>query len=133
MSARYPVLLSILCLAVLLVVVALRSWVTRTPAPAQQSIVQPQSEAAGVVGSMWAGTDSDGDYYKYYFQPGGVLHYQSPSGFYKDGSWTQDGNTIYMEMNKKYSEHKGTIKGLRMEGEAWNVQGHRWTWVAEKQ
>jgi hypothetical protein len=37
-------------------------------------------QAASVAGTMWAGTDSQGDYYEFHFQPDGALHYKSPSG-----------------------------------------------------
>jgi outer membrane biogenesis lipoprotein LolB len=91
-----------------------------------------ETNSGGVAGTTWAGTDSDGDYYEFHFQPDGSLHYKSPSGFYTNGTWKQDGDGIYFEMNRRFAEHKGTIKGNRMEGEAWNTKGHRWTWVVDK-
>ena len=94
------------------------------PAPAQE---------ASVSGTIWAGTNSLGNYMEYHFQTDGTLHYKSPSGFWKNASWKQDGNRIYMEMNDKYAEREGTITGNRMEGNAWNIRGLKWTWTAEKQ
>ncbi|OEU74963.1 MAG: hypothetical protein BA869_00065 [Desulfuromonadales bacterium C00003107] len=87
---------------------------------------------ASVVSTTWAGTDSDGDYYEYQFQTNGNLHYKSPTGFWKNGTWKQKRNEIYMETNNKYTERQGIISGNRMEGQAWNAEGRRWTWVAEK-
>ena len=84
-----------------------------------------------VSGTTWVGTDSDGDYYEYHFQPDGALHYKSPTGFYKKGSWKQDGDAIYMETNNKYSERQGQISGTRMTGNAWNIKGRKWTWQAD--
>jgi hypothetical protein len=98
----------------------------------QQSTVPGNSLTASVAGTTWAGTDSDGDYYEYYFQANGALHYKSPGGFYKNGSWKQDGDKIYMETNKKYAERQGLISGAHMEGKAWNVKGQTWTWQAQK-
>jgi hypothetical protein len=37
-----------------------------------------------------------------------------------------------METNHKFSERKGKISGVHMEGDAWNVQGHKWTWAADE-
>ena len=88
--------------------------------------------AASVAGTTWVGTDSDGHYYEYHFQAGGALHYQSPTGFFKNGTWKQDGDAIYMEMNQKYAEYRGRISGKRMKGRASNVTGKKWTWEAEK-
>jgi outer membrane biogenesis lipoprotein LolB len=84
-----------------------------------------------VSGTTWVGTDSDGDYYEYSFQADGALYYKSPSGFYKHGTWKQDGDSIYMETNDKYSEYQGRITGTHIEGNAWNVKDLKWTWVAD--
>ena len=85
-----------------------------------------------VAGSTWTGTDSDGDYYEYNFLAGGALHYKSPTGFWRNGTWKQDGSSIYVETNNRYTERKGIITGNQMSGDAWNVKGRRWTWVAKK-
>ena len=92
-----------------------------------------RSDVVSVSGTAWAGTDSEGDYYEYYFMSDGSLHYKSPTGFWENGSWKQDGSTIYMETNNRYTERIGTIRGDIMEGNAWNVKGRRWTWSAKKQ
>ncbi len=103
---------------------------------AQQTDRQPavpgHSRTASVAGTTWAGTDSDGDYYEYHFQADGALHYKSPTGFFKNGTWNQHGDEIYMETNKKYAERKGRISGTHMKGDAWNVKGQTWTWAADK-
>lgn len=91
-----------------------------------------RSDASGVAGTVWAGTDSRGDFYEYHFQRDGSLHYRSPSGFWKNGTWEQDGTKIYMETNKRYSERLGRISGDVMEGRGHNVQGERWTWRASR-
>jgi len=86
-----------------------------------------------VSGTTWVGTDSDGDYYEYSFQANGVLSYKSPSGSYTNGTWTQNGSSIYMETNNKYSEYQGRITGTHMEGNAWNIKDKKWNWVADLQ
>lgn len=102
------------------------------PPPNDRPVAPSESLAPSVAGTTWVGTDSRGDYYEYHFQPDGALHYRSPTGFWKNGTWRQDRNAIYMETNNGYSERQGLIIGTRMEGKAWNVEGRKWTWVAER-
>jgi len=85
--------------------------------------MQVKSNVESITGTIWAGTDSDGDYYEYHFKTNGALHYKSPTGFWKNGTWKQEENEIYMETNNKYTERQGIISGNRMEGQAWNVKG----------
>ena len=92
-----------------------------------------ETSVQSISGTIWAGQDSDGDYYVYRFCPDGSLQYTSPTGSWGNSSWSQDGSAIYMQRNNKYAEYKGTIQENRMEGEAWNRTGKRWTWSAEKQ
>jgi len=89
--------------------------------------------AMNLAGTTWTGTDSDGDYYEYSFQADGALYYKSPSGSHTNGTWKQNGSSIYMETNNKYSEYQGRISGTHMEGNAWNTQNRKWTWVADLQ
>jgi hypothetical protein len=89
-----------------------------------------------VTGTTWVGADSDGDYYEYTYLAGGVMHYKSPSGFYTNGTWQQVDDTIYMQTyymqtTKKYAERMGQIKGTHMEGNALNIVGRTWSWVAD--
>jgi hypothetical protein len=85
-----------------------------------------QSDVVSVSGTTWVGTDSDGDYYEYHFMSDGSLHYKSPTGFWKNASWKQEGSMIYMETNNKYTERNGTIRGHTMEGNAC-AELNRWT------
>lgn len=91
------------------------------------------SSVMSVSGMLWAGKDSDGDFYEYAFMANGDLYWKSPSGFCTIGTWKQDGDSIYMETNNKYSERQGEISGSHMEGKAWNVQNRKWTWLADYQ
>ena len=107
---------------------------TTSSKPASEPISEPVSDQIpSVSGTTWAGTNSKGEYYEYHFQQDGSLHYQSPSGYWENGTWAQSGNEIYMEMNNRYAEYQGIITGNKMEGNAWNVKGHHWTWTAEIQ
>lgn len=116
---------------IFVLLVALSGCATRPPT-VQQPVVPSESVSASIAGTTWVGTDSDGDYYEYHFQADGAMHYKSPTGFWKNGTWKQDKGSIYMETNKRYSEYQGVINGAHIEGQAWNIKGRRWTWVAEK-
>ena len=88
--------------------------------------------AASVAGTSWAGPDTMGRHYVYEFLADGSLHYTYENGSFTDGTWKQDGDSIYMSLNKKFSERLGKITGTHMEGNAWNVNGLKWTWAADK-
>ena len=88
--------------------------------------------ADSVAGTSWAGPDTMGRHYVYEFLADGTLHYTYENGSMTDGIWKQSGNSIYMSMNNRFSERLGTITGMHMEGIAWNVNGLKWTWAAEK-
>ena len=90
-----------------------------------------QTGSGKLAGSVWAGKDSDGDYYVYRFRSGGHLEYTSPTGTFRGATWRQNGDRLYMQTNDRYSEYEGRIVGRRIEGRAWNRGGHEWSWVAE--
>lgn len=87
---------------------------------------------ASVAGTTWISTDSDGEQFEYYFNKDGALYYTRKTMRYTDGHWKQTGNTIYMEINKKFSERVGQVSGAHMEGKGSNRKGDTWTWVAEQ-
>jgi len=100
---------------------------------AQKAMAQ---SVINVTGSTWVGTDSDNDYYEYTFVAGGVLYFKSPTGFFTNGTWQQDGEWVYMQTyyqdtRRKYAERLGHINGTHMEGGAANVTGRTWKWVAD--
>jgi hypothetical protein len=49
-----------------------------------------------------------------------------------EGTWKQDGNSIYMETGHKFAEWKGTIQGGRMSGSGKSANG-KWNWTAERE
>jgi hypothetical protein len=89
------------------------------------------SSVASVAGTTWSGADSLDRHYDYEFLTNGTLHYKYENGSFTDGTWWQEGDSIYMSMNNKYSERLGRITGSHMEGNAWNVAGKTWTWGAD--
>ncbi len=88
-----------------------------------------------IEGQVWNGTDSDGDFYEFYFLKGGKLRYlsklpsQEVGTLYEDEGdvWAQNGNTVIITINN-YSTYEGLKEGDRITGDAWNVAGRRWTW-----
>ena len=101
-------------------------------AGAGRADVPPSPHSPDVVlsleGTVWAGTDSHGSHYTFRYQRGGVLSYTSPSGTFRNGTWRQSGTAVYMEMNRRYAEYRGEVRGGRIVGRAGNVTGLRWTW-----
>lgn len=88
--------------------------------------------APSVENTTWKGHGNKKKLLILYFKPKGILHYKSPTGFFKNATWKQTGNTIYFETNKKYAEYSGTIVGHTMKGKAHNVVDLKWTWKVQK-
>jgi uncharacterized protein (TIGR02996 family) len=81
-----------------------------------------------LVGTCWAGDDSDGMAYIFRYRPRGKLNYTSPSGTFLNGTWRQVGNVVWMEMNRHYADYEGVIAGDRIRGGARNIERRRWRW-----
>ncbi len=92
----------------------------------------PGSSTPSIAGTTWAGPDTHGRHYVYEFLADGTIHYTYETGSFTNGIWKQNGDSIYMSINNKFSERKGRITGSHMEGDAWNVKGEKWTWVADR-
>jgi pimeloyl-ACP methyl ester carboxylesterase len=106
---------------------------SETEPPVQPQDDRTDPDPGSVAGTTWAGTDSYGHHYVFSYLPGGILRYTSPSGTFNNGTWRQNGDRVYMEMNDRYSQHEGVIRGSKMSGAARNVKGDRWTWSVERQ
>ena len=102
------------------------------PALAQNPNSPSASSAVpSVAGTTWVGPDTHGRHYTYEFLPDGTLHYIYETGDFTDATWKQDGDSIYISINNKFSERLGRITGSHMQGDAWNVKGEKWTWEAD--
>jgi outer membrane murein-binding lipoprotein Lpp len=101
-------------------------------AQANANLAAAQADNIDISGTIWTGWESDGDYYEFYFMKNGVLHYKSPTGYWTVATWTQNGNSVYMEFNNKYAERQATINGNTMSGNAWNITGLTWTFTLER-
>ena len=115
------------------IMLALVTGCASSQAANDKPVVQGVPASASIAGTTWAGTDSDGDFFAYYFQKDGALHYKVPSGVWRNGTWRQEGNKVYIETNNGYAELQGVISGNRIEGTARNIKGHQWTWVGKKE
>jgi uncharacterized protein (TIGR02996 family) len=110
-----------------------RGLVGKSRALAKLGEVLPEVWLAAVsrprlVGTCWAGHDSDGAFYVFRFRPRGRLNYTSPTGTFENGTWRQVGNVVRMEMNRHYADYEGVIAGDRIRGGARNIERRRWRW-----
>jgi hypothetical protein len=89
---------------------------------------------ASLTGTTWSGPADYGNGTKimrFDFKPNGGLVYSYNGSTYANGSWTQDGEEVTIEMNNRYAVYRGTIVGTKITGTASNVTGKQWTWSAE--
>jgi hypothetical protein len=86
---------------------------------------------ASLAGTSWTVVETNGDNDIFNFLADGTLSYSYQNGSYTNGTWKQDGDSIYIEMNNKFVEYQGRISGTHTEGKSWNVKGNHWTWTAE--
>jgi hypothetical protein len=89
--------------------------------------------AINIAGTSWnvVETDTDGSRDIFNFLADGTLAYSYQNGSYTNGTWKQDGDSIYIEMNNKYVEYHGRISGTHIEGTASNIKKKNWTWTAD--
>jgi hypothetical protein len=88
---------------------------------------------ASVEGTVWKGETGPGhQIFIVRFERGGTLCYTSPSGTWRNGTWKQTGNAIYLEMNKRYAEYRGVMRGDRITGEGGNIANMQWTWEVKR-
>ena len=92
-----------------------------------------QGEVHDLTGTSWEMFESTGEKIVWNLEPDGVLSYKSNSGFWRNGSWKQNGDQLYLETNNKYYEAFGTIVGDAVEsGQCWNRAGLKATWTGRR-
>ena len=85
------------------------------------------TETESLTGTEWAGSDGPvAAVVTFHFERGGVLAYSYNGASYRNGTWKQNGNSLYFEMNNKFRECQATIHGGRIDGDSWNVNGLKW-------
>jgi len=104
---------------------------TSTLTPTQVATSTPS--VINLEGTVWTGTDSDGEDFVYEFLSGGIFKYTVSGETYTNGTWEQDGTSVYIETNNKFAESDAVISGNTMTGTFRNIDGHEWTWTAERQ
>ena len=96
------------------------------PAEATELVEAPAM--ASVEGAAWVGVDMPGGsvVITIHFEKGSTLAYSYNGASYRNGTWRQDGDHIYFEMNNKYRETRAILRGDRIVGDSWNVVGNKW-------
>lgn len=85
--------------------------------------------ASELLDTSWDVIESDGTVCVFYFRDKGLLAYDSNDNYYENGRWSvgKDGR-VHIDTNDHYADYTGTIKGDKISGDAWNVNGLKWTW-----
>ncbi len=100
---------------------------TLTPGGSGGSSGNPASSS--LVNTTWAATDSDNDEYTFTFLNGGALRYTFRGETRTDGTWSQSGNNVTINMGVLGGLRlTGTVSGNQMQGSGVMSGGHRWTW-----
>jgi uncharacterized protein (TIGR02996 family) len=82
-----------------------------------------------LVNTVWAGTDSHGDYYIWRFLSGGEARYSSPTGDWGQSSWRQIGPLALIETSWHYAAYEGLVAGRTLRGWAANIASDNWRWT----
>jgi hypothetical protein len=79
-----------------------------------------------VEGTEWKGALGQHGPFVVRFERGGVVCYSLVGSTLRDMNWRQEGGTVYMAANNKYSEFRLTVRGDRLVGEGRNQGGEVW-------
>lgn len=102
--------------------------VVAAPGGPLDSPADTSASPTDLAGTTWKGTDSTRKSITIVFGPGNVVNIGR-----SQGTWSQSGDTVHMEVNNRYAEYEGTIRGTRMQGRASNINKFSWSWSVEKQ
>jgi hypothetical protein len=93
------------------------AWSAPLPFP------KPKKKVFSLEGTTWVGSGIVTTPTTYVFEKGGVLISIESGHTYRDGTWTQDGEKIEWERNKRYCWFVGTFQTDQMGGVVKNVRG----------
>jgi hypothetical protein len=97
-------------------------------APVPKSL---RSKVADVTGTVWVSDETAVNLgvIEYTFLEGGKLswHQVGKNDVSTNGSWRQEGDHLYWEVNQKYVDYNVDFRGGRFEGGAVNKTNTRWT------
>lgn len=87
-------------------------------------------DAKSIVNTLWRGIDN-GRETEIKFLPNGRASYSYHNGVsvvsVDKVRWSQNGSNVYWEINDKFVEKKGQIKGDTLTGTAQNIKGAKWS------
>ena len=84
------------------------------------------ADTANLAGTSWEGTDSDRDYFRFDFLPGGRLRVTPRDAQSRTGTWRMSGNNITMTASGL--TWRGTVSPNEISGTGSDSRGHTWTW-----
>jgi hypothetical protein len=79
-----------------------------------------------LVGTTWTGNSFEKQTMVFEFASDGRVTVTYNGGPIADAGWTQAGDKIYFQLNKRYCEFDGKLIGDRIVGQCYNVAGARW-------
>lgn len=79
-----------------------------------------------LVGTTWTGNSFEKQTMVFEFASDGRVTVTYNGGPIADAGWTQSGDKIYFQLNKRYCEFDGKLSGDRIVGQCYNVAGNRW-------
>ena len=82
-----------------------------------------------IEGTTWRGLEN-GRETEITFLPNGIATYSNHNGISTmtyNSKWSQNGNSIYWEINNKFAEKNGQVRGDTLSGTAKNIKGFEWT------
>ena len=85
-----------------------------------------KKKVESLAGTTWVGQEDGFGRVSYTFEANGVLVYSYRGSTWRDASWTQDGETVTFEINKRFSEFSGAVIDGVLSGERSNKNGLRW-------
>jgi hypothetical protein len=139
---RPAILLGIAVIAIVALVIAIGFSTRPAPTPVSPTITAAPAKPAAPVtppqrntscrdalcDTEWGYSDSTSNPKKILgFSPDPIVVFGGSKGIY-----SLDGNKVYMEMNNKYAEYRGTLNGNQIRGYTSNVDKFNWTWSATK-
>lgn len=98
------------------------------PEGAAQRPASPSIES-----TAWAATDALGSTYLFEFGPAGRFTSTSSAGVKSEGAWRQAGDTVFVEVNRKFGQYRGKFAGRKMEGRVRSRSGSELRWTALRQ
>jgi hypothetical protein len=96
------------------------------PSWAAPKLKSKAPEVTSLVGTRWTGPDGDLGEMTVEFKADGVMTYSYPGQPTRTATWCQDGAKVYFEINMKYREFNGVLKGNSLAGDSHNVAGKDW-------